>query len=573
MSRGTASSHWVLRALPVFAVLSLSLFLPAEAAGQPLREADQDTVAKRMTLPPLTLPDIVIFGRGSATVREGSKLFTTDKRTALEREIGAPIGEKLDTRTGWGGGRMLAAQERAGPGRRARAYLRGATYSEFLGGGEYWVDMDRWRLLALAGGEGTKGHRLNSSSMGGFGRLSAIRQLGTSTEIRFKGGFSGGRQEEWGEGVPLEGVPAAPANAVREWYEGDYAVELEGAIRRGLSLRGSAGGRHSGLNDDVRVVGLQPRSNGGWASAELEWVTNRMILSLAGRTEGDRLKGVLPVQDARLTSATFSVQALFGGSSSALLGVSMYDLNVDPFSVRRFWPKVQFTSRYSERFSMYIDFLPRIDYMALGEARDQNLFVGNSYSVIPREEKFHLAIGLKYLVAPRITAGFQVARRLFDRLPVWQLAPATDSESRGLFILNGLVSVGVNETRLSLEGEPKENLAFNSELLLRDPTGGIEQLPQIPRLEFSAGVQARGPWNLDLGAKFTYLGERFGEEIGIQARSLAPTADLSLHTARSFGGFLTVWLELRNVLDQEVVLWESYPMPGFTTALGLSFRF
>lgn len=548
--------------------------------GDPPRQAQQDTVAKRQTLPPLALPDIVIFGRSTATAREGSKLFPAGKRTVLDREIGAPVGEKGSSRTGWGGGRMLAALERSSPGRWARAYLRGGTYGELIAGGDCWTDLNRWQLLAHLGTEGTRGHVPNSSSLGGRGRLSAIYDLGPGTEVRLRAGYGAGRQEEWGLGAVEAEVDSfeVPAGAARTWFDADYALELEGMVRRGLTFRGGIGGRSAGLEDDVRELNRKPSCNGSWVEVGLEWLTGGTIVALSGRSERDRMRGPALYQDARLTSGQLTARALLGEASSILAGAVWYraeaGAGLEP--VTRLWPLAEFTSQYSDRFSMYVRYQPRIDYMTLGEAREQSPFVANSYTVIPREERFHLAIGLQYTVAQHVTVGFDIVRRQFDRLPVWRLAPEADTWSRGLFILDVIGSVGVNETRLSLEGTPGDKLVLNAELILRDPSGGsISELPHVPRLQFSGSVDGRGPWNLELGVRLTHLGERFGfgETDRYMDHRLAPATDLSVRIARGFGELLTAWLEFRNVLDQKVALWEGYLLPGQTSAFGLSIRF
>ncbi len=551
--------------------------LPALAEGQLPRQAVQDTAAKRQTLPPLALPDIVILGRDSAMVREGSKLFTSAKRTALDREIGAPIGEKVESRTGWGGGRTFAAQENIDPGRRARAYLRGGTFTELLGGGEFWTDLQNWRLVAEGGGAGTKGHIPNSSSLEGFGRMTMIRGLGTNTELRFRAGLATGRQEEWGEALPAASLQGTPTGAARTWIDGTYEVELESMIRRGLTFRAGAGGRHAELQDAIREdpTTLKPGSNGGWANIGLEWITGRSIFSITGRAEGDGVKGVVPARKVSLVSGDLSMQALVGEESNFYLGAIFYRLDDGLSVTTHIWPRVSFSSQYSERFGMYVRYHPSIDYLTLGAARIANPFVANSFIIAPRQERFNLAVGLRYTVAARIVLGFQVARRLFERLPVWRRVDlVNESNSRGLFMLDTIESPGLNETRMSIEGEPSDRFYFSSEIVLRNPTGrGIEELPHIPRFEFSGGVNAVGPWNIDLGARVTWLGERYGDTAGLASRRLAPAADLSLRTARSFGDKFTIWLELRNVLDREIVIWEGYPMPGRTTALGISLRF
>ena len=86
-------------------------------------------------------------------------------------------------------------------------------------------------------------------------------------------------------------------------------------------------------------------------------------------------------------------------------------------------------------------------------------------------------------------------------------------------------------------------------------------------------MTGEGPWGLSLGADLNWLGERFGDSAGTAARRIAPAAELGFRVARTFAGSLTAWLELRNVFDSEVVLWESYSRPGRTTALGFSIAF
>ncbi len=554
--------------------------LPVGAAGQVTQQAVQDTSGKRQTLPPLALPDIVILGRDSAMVREGSKLFTSVKRTALEREIGAPLGEKLESRTGLGGGRTFAARDNADPGRQARAYLRGGTF-DYLGGAEYWTDLRQWRLVTEAGGAGTREHIDNSAALEGFGRATLIRRLGTNTELRIRAGFSGGRQEEWGDAITIAGLPglqAAPADAARTWIDGTYGLEFESTLRRGLTFRAGAGGRHTELRDNTRQAPttLEPGSNGGWADLGLEWVTGRTIFALSGRAEGDGVKGVLPGRTVSLVTSEVSMQTLVGEARNFHLGAVVYQLNDGLSTITRIWPRVSFSSRYSDRFRMYVRYHPAIDYLSLSAARVANPFVANSFTVTPRRERFNLAIGLTYTVAPRIEMEFQVARRIFELMPVWRRVDLTnESNSRGLFMLDGIDSPGLNETRLGLRGDPSERFVFSSEVVLRDVTGGggIEELPHIPRFEFTGGINTVGPWNIELGAEVIWLGERYGDSAGLSSRRLEPAADLSLRTARKFGDLLTVWLELRNVLDREIVIWEGYPMPGRTTALGISLRF
>ncbi len=572
-----AKGFWkVSRYLSLVTAITLLPSAVCAQTGEPVREAQQDSVAKRSSLPPLALPDIVIFGRSTASTREGSKLFPADKQTALDREVGAPVGEKINSRTGWGGGRMLAARERVGPGHWARAYLRGGTFGELIAGGDAWIDFKKWQLMAIFAGEGTGGHIPNSSSVDGRSDFSAIRYLGADTELRINLGYSLGRGEEWGIGATNVGIPGVPDGATRSWFDADYSVEMKGSVRRGITLYGGVGGRNAGLKDDVRGSGLQPRDQGGWISAGVEWLTGHTLVDLNARTESDRITGPQRSRDAALSSASLTVRSLVGETSSFLAGAVWYQVDAGIGQVTRIWPLAEFTSQYSDRFSMYVKYQPRIDYLSLGEARQQNPFVANSYVIAPGEERFHLKVGLRYIVAQHLTLEFQVARRQFDRLPLWRLAPASDPWSNGLFILDAVGPIGVNETRLNLEGTPGENLALSGELVLRDPSGGgIVELPHIPRLQFSGGIDCRGPWNLELGLRMTYLGERYGsgEQAGLDARKLAPASDMGIRVARGFGSTLTGWLELRNILDREIMVWEGYSMPGRTTALGLSLKF
>jgi len=544
--------------------------------AQPARPAGQDTSAKQQILPPLALPDIVIFGRSSATMREGSKLFASDKRTALDREIGAPVGEKLESRTGWGGGRILAARERVRSERQARLWLRGGSYTEFVGGAEYWRDLGSWRLVARAGGDGTAGHVANSAAHTGFGEFALERDLSPATRFRLGAGFASGRQEEWGGGVPGEGIPEAPGEAARTFADGSYELSGQLRIGRGLTLSGGAGGRHTGLRDEVRVTGsdLRPHSDGGWAGVGLHWVTEQTLLQLDGRFEGDRLRGVAPDETARLAQASLSLQTRIGETSSGRLGAVLYRMDSGLGSITRIWPLAEFTSHYSERFGMYIRYRPRLDYLTLGRARDDNPFVANSFQITPREERFNLAVGLTWIVAPRMTLEFEVARRQFDRLPLWRLAPASDPWSSGLFVLDGIVDVAVNETRLELAGSPWERMNLLVEVALRQPSGGgIEELSHLPGVEGTVGIGGEGPWGLDLEAELSWMGERYGDTAGSAARRLEAASELGFRIARTFGGSVTAWLELRNVFDSQIILWESYPSPGRTTAFGLSWAF
>jgi len=569
---GARAGGW---AIGLLAAAVLTATAPA-ARAQPATAAEQDTAAKQQTLPPLALPDIVIFGRSSATVRDGSKLFASDKRTVLDREIGAPVGEKIESRTGWGGGRTLAAQERVLTGRQARAWLRGGSHTAFIGGLEYWRDLGRWRFIARAGGDGTAGPIDNSGSSSGFGELVFERSLSSVSQVRFGGGFTSGRQEEWGTGVPLQGIPRAPLGAERTFSDGHYEVAGEFRLRRGLTLALGAGGRHTGLRDRSRIGGtdLRPHSDGGWADLAFDWVTDRTVLELDARLEGDRMRGVTPDVTSRLAQASLTLQARVGEASSGLLGVGVYRMDSALGRVTRVWPRAKFTAHYSERFGMFIRYRPRFDYLTLGDARVVNPFVANTFQVTPREERFNLAVGLTWILAPRLTLQFEVARRQYDRLPLWRLAPNTDFQSEGLFILDGIVDVAVNETRLDLAGSPWEGFDLETGVILRQPGGGgIAVLSHIPETEFRARITADGPWGLIFGSDLTWLGERFGDTAGTGDRRLAPAADLGFRVARTFAGSLTAWLELRNVFDSEIVLWESYARPGRTTAIGFSYAF
>ena len=572
-----AKDNWkVSRCLFLMTVIALLPSAVSAQTGGSIREAPQDTVAKRRSLPPLALPDIVIFGRSTASTREGSKLFPADKLTALDREVGAPVGEKLGSRTGWGGGRMLAAQERVGPGRWARAYMRGGTFGEMLAGGDVWIDFRKWQLMAILAGEGTGGHVSNSSSVGGRGDFSAIRYLGTDTELRINIGYGLGRGEEWGVGATNVGIPGVPDGVTRSWSDADYSVEMKGSLRRGITLYGGLGGRNAGLRDEVRGTDLHPRDQGGWITAGMVWLTGKSLVDLDARMESDRITGPQRTQDASLLSTSLTVRSLFGETNSFLAGVVWYQVDTGIGQVTRIWPLAEFTSQYSDRFSMFVKYQPQIDYLNLGEARKQNPFVANSYEAASREERFHLSVGLRYIVAQHMALEFQVARRQFDKLPLWRLAPASDPWSNGLFILDSVGPIAVNETRINLEGTPRENLALSGELVLRNSTGGgIAELPHIPHLQFTGGIDFRGPWDLDLGLSINYLGERYGsgEQAGLDARRLAPVSDMGIRVARGFGSALTGWLELRNILDQEIMVWEGYSMPGRTTALGLSLKF
>lgn len=545
------------------------------APGQEPQGARRDTLSKRESLPPLALPDIVVFGRATSMMRDGSKLFSADKRTALDREIGAPTGEKRSSRTGWGGGRLLAARERTVRPYRTRAYLNGGSFGEMVAGVDYWREQERWRFVADVGAARSGGHVANSSYLEAGGGITAVYALSGDAEARFRAGYAGGTQEEWGAPIPGAGIPGA-AGAERTWFDGDYSASLESRLRAGLTIRGGVGGRHAGLTDDVRVPGvsLRPRSNGGWAEGGLEWLTGSTLVRLEGRVEGDRLSGPMPAQRMRLAGAEFVVQATVGGSSSITLGGVWYRMEGGLGTTSRVWPVAGLTSQYSERFSMFVRYRPRIDYLRLGEARRQNRFVANTYQVVPRQERFHLAVGLRYAVTSRMSLAFEVRRRLFDRLPLWRRAPLTESESDGLFVLDGLASISVNETSLSLEGRPLRGMSLELALLYREATGGgVSELPHLAPFSLSAAMEIQGPGRFETGVRVRHLAERFGEPAGDAARSLPAATDLGVRFAYPFKGSVTAWLELRNLLGAQTALWEGYPVPGRATALGFSVRF
>jgi hypothetical protein len=540
------------------------------------QQAGIDTVVKRESLPPLALPDIVVFGRATSMMRDGSKLFSADKRTALDREIAAPTGDKVASRTGWGGGRMLAAGESTTPLNQARAWLHGGSFGEVVAGVDYWRERDRWRLVADGGAARSGGHLDDSAYLSGFGALTGIYSLGHSSEARLSANYAGGTQEEWGAGLAGPGIPGAPVGAERGWFENDYSLSIESALRRGLTVQGGFGGRHAGLTDEIRLPGtvLRPRSNGGWAEAGLSWLTGRTLVSLMAGIEGDRLSGPAPAQTTRLSTAEFAVQIMFSGGTSVTLGGIGYLLNGGLGETARVWPTARFSAQYSERFSMFVRDRPRIDYLRLGEAHLENRFVANTYQVVPREERFHLAVGLRYTISRETSLEFEVRRRLFDRLPVWRRAPLTETESDGLFVLDGLASIGLNETVVMLEGRPTDNLDLDLTVLYRTSTGGgIQELPHLPDFAVRGTVSFQGPWRVSTTLHLQHLADRYGDVAGGDDRRLDSASDLGARFAFPVTGAVTAWLELRNLLGQKMVLWEGYPMPGRATAIGISVRF
>jgi hypothetical protein len=412
--------------------------------------------------------------------------------------------------------------------------------------------------------------------MSGRGSVTGVRTLGSNAEARVMVAYLAGNREEWGTAIPTVGIPSVPAGADRSWFDGQYGLELDATLRRGLTLHASAGGRHAGIDDENRLPGtpVLPRSNGGWAETSLEWLTGRTLVRLSGRTEGDRLTGPRPRQTTSLSTASFTTRALFGRSNSVMLGVVWYGLEGGLGQTSRLWPLARFSSQYTDRLTMFAAYQPGIDYLRLGEARNQNPFVANGYQVVPREERFNLTIGLRYSLSRGMTIGFEVARRLYDRLPLWRRAPITESESDGLFVLDGLAAIGLSETRLSIEGEPAPGVQLEGALVVRAPTGGgIAELPHLPRFSLSGQVEARGPWRFDTSIRLVHMGERFGAPDGGSDRLLSAATDLGLRVSHPIGNSVTAWLELRNLLGQEMALWEGYLLPGRTSALGFSIRF
>lgn len=537
-------------------------------ARQDTVRAAADTLTKRETLPPLALPDIVVFGRSSTTMREGSKLFPAEKRTVLDREVALPEGEKGTSRAGLGGGRQLAAREQVPGPRRARLFARAGTYGEGVGGLEWWRDLDRTRLITHVEVRGTGGHVDGSAALGGSGRVSVLHPISAFTDLRVRAGYGTGWQQEW--------AASAPPGAERDWYRGFYSAELESVPIRGLTLNLGAGGRHGGFTDGVRVPGsvLEPASNGGWASAGAEWLRGGLLVSLRGNAERDRILRPGEDQDASLASARLAVRTVTGESGSLMLGAELYHVDAALGPATRVWPIAEFSSQYSDRFSMFVRYEPHMDYMPLGEAREENPFTANSFRVVPREERFHLAVGVDYAVTPETTLRFEVGRRLYDRLPFWRPAPATDIGHEGLFVLDERTGATMSETRITLEGRPRSVLTYDGELLLRVPGGeGIQEVPHLARFEASASLGLQGPWSTHLEGHLRHIGERYSTLSADPGSRIDPVTDLGMRASRALSAGFTLWLELRNILDQEMVLWQGYPLPGRTSALGISVRF
>jgi hypothetical protein len=548
--------------------------LPPDGEGARTVTA-QDSVAKRTTLPTLALPDIVVFGRSSATMREGSKLFTADKRTALDREIVPAGGEKSQTRTGWGGSRRTASWDAAAALRRLRAWTQAGSWGEVLAGAEGWLDRGSWQFTGTGGLERSGGHLPDSAFLLGRFEGGALHGLNRATDLRLRLYVSGGRQGEWGSAIPSDGLPGAPAGAERDWFEAGYGVELEtrpaGRYRLGMSVAG----RHAGLSDAVRTPGLEhhPASN-GWALEATGGVTaGRVLVTLEAGHQRDHLTGPGPAQDVLLSQAAVGVNTRVGGASSLSLGGVWYHLSDDLSNRDRLWPRAEFVTRYSERLDLFIRYRPGIEYRPLGAAHRENPFVANDFRMVPREEDFHLGIGLRYLPLSGVTLGFEVARRQFDRLPVWRRAPLTDSESAGLFILGALTGVMVNETRLEVQSRLSPQIDLRSELLLRQPAGGLAEIPHLPRFALRADLEAAGPWELGFSLRLDHLGVRYGDGVGSAGRRLAAATDLGLGVQRAFGRRWLAWVALRNLLDSDMATWEGYPLPGRTSAVGISLRF
>ncbi|MFO7767860.1 MAG: hypothetical protein R6W82_02745 [bacterium] len=537
-------------------------------ARQDTARALPDTATKRESLPPLALPDIVVFGRSGTTVREGSKLFPAEKRTVLDREVAAPEGEKGISGAGLGGGRQLAVRERIPGPNRARLFTRLGTYGEAIGGLDFWRYLNRTQLITRIEVRGTGGHTEQSAALGGAGRLSVVHPLSAFTDLRVRAGYGIGRQQEWSA--------LAPTDAERVWYRGSYSADLESMPTRGLTLSLGAGGRHAGLTDEVRVPGtvLEPASNGGWASAGLEWMRGRVLITARGEAERDLLRRPGEDQDVSLASARLGVRTLTGEAGSFMLGAALYHVDAGLGPATRVWPVAEFTSQYSERFSMFARYEPHMYYDPLGEAREENPFAASSFKVVPSEERFHLTVGVHYALTPRTTLRFEVGRRLYDRLPFWRPAPATDIGHEGLFVLGQRAGAALSETRVTLEGRPGPVTVFDGEVILRVPGGeGIQEIPHMARFEASGGLEVQGPWSIGLETRLRYLGERYSTVSGDPASRIEPAADLGVRASRALSGGSTLWLELRNILDQEMVLWQGYPLPGRTLALGISVRF
>jgi hypothetical protein len=547
--------------------------LPPE--GEAVRVAVQDSVVKRVTLPTLALPDIVVFGRSSATVREGSKLFRADKRTALDREIVSTESEKAQTRTGWGGNRRTASWEVAAALRQGRAWAQAGSWGELLAGAEGWLDQGKWILTGRGALERSAGHVHDSAFLIGRVEGGALRALSRTTDLRLRWNLSGGRQREWGAPIPADGLPGAPPGAQRDWFEAGYGAEVETRPAPSCRLVLSLAGRHAGLSDAVRTPGLEhhPASNGWTISAHGGVTAGRVLVTLEAGHERDHLTGPGPAQDVLLSQTALEVSTRVGGASSLSLGGAWYHLSDDLSPRDRLWPRAEFVTRYSERVDLYIRYRPGIEYRPLGSAHRENPFVANDFRMVPREEDFHLGIGLRYEPFSGVTTGFEVARRQFDRLPVWRRAPLTDSESAGLFILGALTGVMVNETRLDVQGHLSPQLDLQSELLLRQRVGGPAELPHLPRFALQATLEAAGPWGFEFSFQLNHLGVRYGDEWGSAGRRLAAATDLGLGVRRAFARRWLAWVALRNLLDRDMATWEGYPLPGRSSAAGISLRF
>jgi len=551
----------------------VSILLPEQETGA----ARQDTAAvKRTALPTLALPDIVVFGSARATIRDGSKLFTADKRTALDREIQAPTGEKSGSRAGWGGARLVAASEPAALIHRLRAYSQVGNWGEVLAGLDGWMPWRGWQLSGGAGLERSDGHLPSSRYLLGRFDGTALHRLGEKNELRLHARWSGGRQAEWGAPILVDGLPAAPTGAERGWFETGYGVQLDArpASRLGLGL--AVAGRHAGLSDEVRTPGTthRPTSNGYYLSASGAFTADRFRLGLEVGLEGDHLSGPAPAQDVALARVELELGLRLSGTSSLSLGGLWYRLDDDLAARDRIQPRAEFQTRYSERLDLFVRYRPGVDYLDLGRAHEVNPFVANEFRMVPREEDFHLGVGLHYEVVPGLVAGFEVARRQFDRLPLWRRAPLTDIASDGLFVLSAVNGVMLNETRLTLDGRPGSRLGVEGGLVLRQPSGaGVEELPHVPRLELDLGLEAEGPWSLGLAARLHYLGPRSGDPAGSAGRKIPAATVLGLRVSRPFGPRLVGWVALHDLLDTGQVTWEGYPLPGRSSMVGLSVRF
>jgi len=170
--------------------------------------------------------------------------------------------------------------------------------------------------------------------------------------------------------------------------------------------------------------------------------------------------------------------------------------------------------------------------------------------------------------------GAFLGGRLFDRLPLWRRAPLTETSSDGLFVLDGLSSVGVNETVVTLEGRPADGMDLELTALYRAATGGgIQKLPHLPNFAVGGMLGLRGPWRISTQIHLQHMADRYGDVAGGSDRRLSAATDLGVRFALPVAETVTAWLELRNLLGQKMVIWEGYPMPGRATAMGISMRF